>query len=253
MRFLWRNARYNDKVGTKDFIIIVIYIVKFSSMTLTVSKAFIYIYKVLNVNYPNSSAFILFCLPFLQPSYALKLMSCHSSQQTTTEDLSHGLGWRWSSKWWNVLTFCYFKISRFRHHRKCSTWASKKKKVLHTLLCTIPRFIVCQCIFLHTFEYVEHHSWQGIHFNGEWAAWKWYVKIFFVCMNPLSIVEISLWRKKFHHHPSRNGKFKFSYFQFAWDFRASHRHTHTTNSYFFLCFMLAWSWCFHVCYDNENK
>lgn len=121
---------------------------------------------------------------FLQPSYALKLMSCHSSQQTTTEDLSHGLGWRWSSKWWNVLTFCYSKISRFRHHRKCSTWASKKKKVLHTLLCTIPRFIVCQCIFLHTFEYVEHHSWQGIHFNGEWAAWKWYVKIFFVCMNP---------------------------------------------------------------------
>lgn len=60
MRFLCSDARYNDKVETKDFIIIVIYIAKFSSMTLTVSKAFIYIYKVLNGNYPKSSAFILF-------------------------------------------------------------------------------------------------------------------------------------------------------------------------------------------------
>ena len=64
MRFLCIFFFFNDKVGTKDFIIIVIYIVKFSSMTLTVSKAFIYIYKVLNGNHPNSSAFILFLPSF---------------------------------------------------------------------------------------------------------------------------------------------------------------------------------------------
>ena len=94
MRFLCRAWRYNDKVGTKDFIIIVIYIVKFSSMTLTVSKAFIYIYKVLNGNHPNSSAFILFLPSFFYFSLArmTKENVCHEPNERETKNRSNLVG-----------------------------------------------------------------------------------------------------------------------------------------------------------------
>lgn len=133
MRFLCSDARYNDKVETKDFIIIVIYIAKFSSMTLTVKHSSTFIRYLMEI---IQRAPLLF---FFLPSLFIGVL-CLKTYELSFISANDG---GFSPQVWMTIEQRMMKCSHFllvgifpitlfprihRHHRKCSTWASKKRK-----------------------------------------------------------------------------------------------------------------------------